>query len=212
LKETSVERLLSIAERLPVARTRDFVNAGIHPQALKRTLRRGLLVKMVRGLYVSKGRSLNFEHQVMLACKRVPRGVVCLKSTPMFHGLLPTGRGPLWMAINPNARKPVVNGQLLRLVRFGGDALTQGVISTRIDGVPVRVHSLAKTIVDCLKYRKRIHPNLALQALEECIVQRKCSLERLRHFAGICRVKKLVRVSCFRLLVCSRPVNHVDER
>jgi predicted transcriptional regulator of viral defense system len=103
------------------------------------------------------------------------------------------------MAIDPKARKPVVNGQLLRFARFGGDALTQGVINTRIDGVPVRVYSLAKTIADCLKYRRRILPNLALQALEDCIVQRKCSLERLRHFAGICHVKKLVRASCFSL-------------
>src|SRR5258707_12213071 len=93
------------------------------------------------------------------------------------------------------ARKPVVNGQLLRFVRFGADALTQGVINTRIDGVPVRVDSVAKTVADCLKYRKRIRPNLAQLALEECIVHRKCSIERLRHFAKICRVAKLVQAA-----------------
>jgi len=32
------------------------------------------------------------------------------------------------MAIHTKARKPVVNGQLLRFVRFGGDALTQGLL------------------------------------------------------------------------------------
>jgi predicted transcriptional regulator of viral defense system len=73
---------------------------------------------------------------------------------------------------------------MLRFVHYGVDALTQGVINTRIDGLPVRVYSLAKTIADCRKYRKRIRPNLALQPLDECIVQRKYSLERLRHFAA----------------------------
>jgi predicted transcriptional regulator of viral defense system len=80
----------------------------------------------------------------------------------MFHGLLPTGPGPIWMAIHPKARKPVVNGQLLRFIRFGGDALTQGVLNRRIDAVTVRVYCLAKTIADCLKYRQKIRDGLAL--------------------------------------------------
>lgn len=55
------------------------------------------------------------------------------------------------------------------------------------------MHSVAKTLVDCLKYRKRIRANLALHVLDQCIVQRKCSLERIRHFGRICRVGKLIR-------------------
>ena len=70
------------------------------------------------------------------------------------------------MEIHPEARRPIVNGQLRHFVRFGGDALTQGVINTSIDGVPIRVYSLAKAITDCLKYRKRLRPDLAQQALE----------------------------------------------
>jgi hypothetical protein len=57
------------------------------------------------------------------------------------------------------------------------------------------INSLAKTLADCLKYRNRIRANLAQQALDECIVQRKCSLERLRHFAKICRVRKLIQAA-----------------
>jgi hypothetical protein len=47
---------------------------------------------------------------------------------------------------DPSKRKKArrLNGQLLRFVRFGGDALSQGVINARIDGVPIRVYSLAK--------------------------------------------------------------------
>jgi predicted transcriptional regulator of viral defense system len=133
-------------------------------------------VKIGRGIYTRKDLAMDIERQILLATRRVPHGVVCLESALMFHGLLLTGPGPIWMATNPRARKPVVNGQLLRFVRFGGDALTQGVINTRIDGVPVRVYSVAKTVADCLKYRKRTRPNLAQQALEKCIVHRKCSM------------------------------------
>jgi hypothetical protein len=38
------------------------------------------------------------------------------------------------MAIDRKAKKPVVDGLKLRFVRFSGDALTQGVVNTRING------------------------------------------------------------------------------
>jgi predicted transcriptional regulator of viral defense system len=194
-KQPATMRLVSIIHELSIIRAGDLSKYGIHPEVLKRAVHRGLVVKIGRGIYTRKDLVIDIERQILLAMKRVPHGVVCLESALMFHGLLPTGPGPIWMAIDPKARKPVVNGQLLRFVRFGGDALTQGVINTRIDGVPVRVYSVAKTLADCLKYRTRIRPNLAQQALEECIVHRKCSIERLRHFAKICRVAKLVQAA-----------------
>jgi len=71
--------------------------------------------------------------------------------------------------------------------------MTQGVLNTRIDGVSVRVYSAAKTVADCMKYRKKIGIHVALLAVREGIRQNKCSRERLEHFARICRVEKLVR-------------------
>ena len=131
----------------------------------------------------------------MLACKRVPKGIVCLKSAVRFHGLLPLDSASIWMAIDPKAKKPVVNGLRSRFVRFSGQAFTQGVVNVRIDGVPVRIYSATKTIADCLKYRSKIGGNLAAKVLRESIARRKCSEQTLRHFAKICRVGKLVQAA-----------------
>jgi hypothetical protein len=79
------------------------------------------------------------------------------------------------MAIDRKARKPVVNSLRLRFVRFSGNALTQEVVNTRIDGVPLRICSAAKTVADCLKYRGKIGPRLAIHALRAGIAQRKRS-------------------------------------
>jgi predicted transcriptional regulator of viral defense system len=79
----------------------------------------------------------------------------------------------------------------MRFVRFSREALTQGVVNTRIDGVPVRIYSTAKTVADCFKCRKTIGPEVTILALRESIRQNKCSRERLRHFAKICHVDKL---------------------
>ena len=124
-----------------------------------------------------------------------PNGIVCLKSAVRFHGLLPLDSASIWMAIDSKAKKPVAGGLKLRFVRFSGQALTQGVENIRIDGVPVRIYSAAKTIADCLKYRKKLGGNLAVKVLRESIDRRKCSEQRLRHFARICRVRKLVHAA-----------------
>src|SRR6266481_6363951 len=193
--QVSMRSLVSIVEKRTVVRARDLYRSGIHPEALSRALQRGLLLKIGRGLYARKDFSANFERQIMLACTRVPNGIVCLKSALRFHNLLPLDSGSIWMAIDPKAKKPVVNGQRLRFVRFSGQALTQGVVNTRIDGVPVRIYSAAKTIADCLKYRRKIGGNLAVKVLRESIDRRKCSEQRLRHFARICRIRKLVHAA-----------------
>lgn len=97
------------------------------------------------------------------------------------------------MAIDRKARKPTLNGLEVRFVRFSGRALTQGVVNARIDGVPVRIYSTAKTIADCFKYRHKNRIETALHALRAGIQLNKCSRERLLHFVDICRIGKLLR-------------------
>ena len=81
-------------------RARDLYRSGMHPETLSRALERGLLLKIGRGLYARKDFSADFERQIMLACKRVPNGIVCLKSAVRFHGLLPLDSASIWMAID----------------------------------------------------------------------------------------------------------------
>jgi hypothetical protein len=101
------------------------------------------------------------------------------------------------MAIDFKAKKLVANGLKLRFVRFSGHALTQGVVNMKIDGVPVRIYSAAKTVADCLKYRRKMGSDLAARILQKSLADRKCSEQRLRHFAKICRVYKIVHAAYF---------------
>ena len=191
----SMKRLVSLVEKRAVVRARELYPFGVHPDDLSKAAREGLLVKIGRGLYTRKDFPSNFDHQVALACTRIPRGIVCLRSALAWHGILPPDARHIWMAIDRKAKKPVVDGLNLRFVRFSGDALTQGVINAKIEGAPVRIYSAAKTIADCLKYRRKIGGNLAAKVLRECIAQKKCSEQRLRHFAQICRVWNLVHAA-----------------
>lgn len=191
----STKRLLSVVESRNVARAKELYQLGAHADDLSKAVHQGLLTKVGRGLYVRKDFPLDFEHQIVLACACIPKAVVCLQSALAWHGIHGTDSPYIWMALDRKAKKPVGNGLKLRLVRFSGQALTQGVVNTTIDGVPVRIYSAAKTIADCLKYREKIGRNVAAAVLAEGITSKKCSEQRLRHFAKICRVGKIVQAA-----------------
>jgi predicted transcriptional regulator of viral defense system len=78
-------------------------------------------------------------------------------------------------------------------VRFSGKALTEGIDERIVEGVPVRIYSPAKTVVDCFKYRNKIGLDVALEALRDVIRERKCSIDELWRYAKICRVTKIIR-------------------
>ncbi len=51
-------------------------------------------------------------------------------------------------------------------------ALALEIATRRIDGVPVRVYGPAKTVADCFKFRNKVGPDVAIEALRDCVAQR----------------------------------------
>jgi predicted transcriptional regulator of viral defense system len=64
-----------------------------------------------------------------------------------------------------NKFSPEVRERAVRIVRFSGAALTEGVEEHLIDGMPVRVTNVARTVADCFKFRNKIGLDVALEAL-----------------------------------------------
>ena len=114
------------------------------------------------GLYaVLASADASENHSLAEACKRVPGGIVCLLSALRFHGLTTQNPWEVWIAVTPASRKPKVDHPPLRIVRFSGMALTEGIECHRVEGVDVRIYSAAKTVADCFKYRNKIGVDVA---------------------------------------------------
>ena len=71
--------------------------------------------------------------------------------------------------------------------------LTYGVQTRVILGVPVRVTSPARTVVDCFRYRRKIGLDVAIEALQDCRRARRSSIDELWRYAAICRVTNVMR-------------------
>ena len=97
------------------------------------------------------------------------------------------------MAIDRRARRPALHHPPLRVVRYSGKALTEGVGSHRVEGREVRVYNVAKTLADCFKYRNKIGLDVALEALREAWRGRRFSMDELDRYAAICRVQRVMK-------------------
>jgi predicted transcriptional regulator of viral defense system len=97
------------------------------------------------------------------------------------------------MAIDRAVRKPKVDYPPIRIFRFSGQSLKEGIEEKKIEGVSVRVYNPAKTVADCFKYRNKVGIDVAIEALKECLRSRRCTIDELFHYAQICRVRNIMR-------------------
>ncbi len=192
----SAEPLAKIAELAKTAgilRPRDLDAHGIARQYLRLAEQEGLVVRSGRGLYTAADAPVTELHTIAEASKRVPRGVVCLLSALRFHEIGTQSPHEVWIAIGEKDRRPNAEYPPFRVVRFSKQSLAFGQETHQIEGVPTRIFSVAKTVADCFKYRNKIGLDVALEALRECLKQRKATTAELWEAAKVCRVANVVR-------------------
>ncbi len=185
-------RVVELAGQRGVLTARDAAGEGIHSQTLTRLVREGALERVSRGSYRLPTADVTEFHALALAAAAVPRGVVCLLSALVFHEIGTQLPAEVWLAIDRRARAPVVSYPRLRIVRFSGNALREGIECHRIEGVDVHVTSVAKTIADLFKYRNKIGLDVALEALREAWRDRRFTMADLDRAARACRVDRVI--------------------
>jgi len=192
-RERPADRILTLARRRGVLRLRDVTSVGIHPEYVRRLVADGRLVRDGRGLYRLQQTDITEHHSLVEAARRVPGGVVCLLSALSFHQIGTQLPHQVWLAIDVKARRPRVNHPPLRIVRFSGAALQSGIEPHSIEGVEVRVYSVAKTVADCFKYRNKTGLDIALEALREGWRDRRFTMDEIQVYASVCRVANVMR-------------------
>jgi predicted transcriptional regulator of viral defense system len=187
------EKILALAAKLGVVRVRDLRQRGIHPEHLRRMSAIGIFTRIGRGLYVPSSAEITPVHSMVLAAKWKPDGVVCLLSALAFHQIGTQLPRQVWIALDRRHATPRIDYPPIRVFRFSGPALTAGVEIHKIEGVPVRVYSPAKTVADCFKCRHKIGLDVAMESLRDGWHKKRFTMDELWKFARICRVANVMR-------------------
>jgi predicted transcriptional regulator of viral defense system len=185
--------ILTLMRGQAVTRAREVVDAGIHPEVMRRLLRRGVIVRAGRGLYMIANREPSQYQSLIEVSKRSPGGVICLLSALRFHEIGTQNPRDVWLTLPKGGRKPTMIYPRVRVFRVSGAALDTGVERHTLDGVEVRIYSVAKTIADCFKFRSKVGMDAAVEALKDTIRRRKCTMDDLILNARVCRVERIMR-------------------
>jgi predicted transcriptional regulator of viral defense system len=187
------EKVLQLIREAGILRPRELDAHRIPRIYLLRLYRAGRVERLGRGLYRLAGVQVTGRENLIEACARVPRGIVCLLSALAFHEFTTQIPSKIWMAIPVKSWTPKVNDLPLHFVRFSDASISSNVQRHTVNGAEVRVFSPAKTVADCFKFRNKIGKDVALEALRDGWRSRLFTMDELWENARVCRVQKVMR-------------------
>ena len=176
-----------------LVRPAELEQEGIPRTQLYRLVSEGLVVREARGVYSAAAHAPTEHHTLAQVGKRVPAGVFCLLTALRFHDLTTQSPAEVWIALPEKARRPRLDHPRLRVARFSGEALTEGIETHHVEGVELRVYSAARTVADCFKYRNKIGVDVAVEALRDFTRRHRGAASKLARFARICRVSRVMQ-------------------
>ncbi len=163
---TMADAVLRLAAKGPF-RARDLDAIHVPRAYLRRLVERGLLERVVRGLYAAVDAPVTELHSLVEVIARVPQATICLLSALQVHEMTTEVPHAVWVLIRTHAYAPVLHYPKLKVIRGGGAALTHGVETRVVEGVSMRLTTPAKTVADCFRYRRHVGLEVALAALRD---------------------------------------------
>ena len=193
MRRDHANKLLRLTEAQPAVSARELTAAGVPQRVLSRMAASGSLRRVGRGLYTGIEVSPSAHQSVTEVTKQAPKAVVCLLSALEIHEVGVQAPFEVWIALPAGTHAPRITGTAIRVTRLSGAAFAEGIEIVVIDGAPVRVYNLAKTITDCFKLRSKVGLDVALEALREGWKGRKVTMDDLSRYARVNRMTNVMR-------------------
>lgn len=176
-----------------VMKTKQALTQGIHPAALYGLVADGQIVRLERGLY-RLASNQEFSHpDLAVVAAKAPEAVVCLISALSFHGITTQIPRAVYLAV-PRGRYAGLSLRTppVRIYRFDAPTFGEGIESHAIDGISVRIYSVARTVVDCFKYRNKLGLDVAIEALRFTRARKRISNREILRFARLLRQDRVM--------------------
>ena len=181
MKELS-KRIFSIAEA---------AECGVSRAVLANMVERGELERICRGLYAPVGYAGNGHLELEALVRRGCKFVVALESALQLHDFSAVCPHELCIAVPKGARIPAVDLPI-KVVHVDRESFEIGAEERDVDGMRVKVYSVARTIADMFKFRGQVGMEVVLNSLKEALARKMFSIDELMRFAAINRVQKVM--------------------
>lgn len=192
MKPKKIDPIEVFRQHNGILRTAEAIKLGIHPAHLYRLREEGILESLGRGVFRLASMPDFSEPDLVLVAKRVPKGVICLISALSYYELTTQIPHFVYIALPRTSRLPRAGFPPLRCFWYSNRAYESGIKTISINGFPVKIYCIEKTLADCLKFRQKIGMDVVLEALKEYWRKGRTDLDKLYDYAKICRVEKIL--------------------
>ena len=173
-------------------RPRDLAPLGVSHRRLQGLVSQGIAENFGNGLYRLTDVPATELETIAMVAAAIPNAVVCLLTALRVHEIGTQSPRDIWIGLDRKARKPVNPPARVRIVRFSGPMLTYGVLRRSALGVPFRITSPARTVVDCFRYRNKFGLDIALEALDDVLRSRAATVSEIMRAAEACRARTVL--------------------
>ncbi len=169
-------------------RTRDLIALGVHTDALYMLRDSGRIIELGRGLY-RLAEAGEAEHpDLALVAARAPDAAVCLISALSYHDITTQIPSSVHLAVPRGSYHGITLSIPVTVYRFDPKTFSNGLETHRIGGMPVKIYSAARSVVDCFKFRNKLGLDVALEALRLARQRKRLQNRELLHYARLLRV------------------------
>jgi predicted transcriptional regulator of viral defense system len=187
------QALATFRERGGTLRTGEVLSAGIHPATLYRLAAEGQITRLTRGLYRLASAEEFSQPDLTVVAVKAPSAVVCLVSALSFHELTTQVPRAVHLAV-PRGKYAALRLRSPPVVvyRFDPATFEEGVETHRLDGAVIRIYGVARTLVDCFKYRNKIGLDVAVEALRFARSRKRVTNREILRFAKLLRQERVM--------------------
>ena len=183
---------LNLARR-KIVQSKELEACGVSRGRLQQLVASGSLERLSRGLYMAPG--FDFDENLSLAevAIRCPKAVIGLLTALRFHDLTTENPEVVYILLPLGSKRPRMSSPSLDVSWSDPVMLAAGIEEHSMSGVPVKITSAARTVVDCFKYRSTVGLPVAIEALHDAWQKQKATAEELWRYAKLCRMTNVMR-------------------
>ena len=181
-----------IIEKGGIAKTSDFVAAGIPAVDIVNLCNTGYLERIRHGYYQLADWDTSSEEQLIAAL--IPKAIICVESA-LFHYGYSDFAPRKWSIAVPRSMsrtKLDIDAPALQTYYVQPEIYELGKTTADFNGVMLPVYDRERTICDCFKYRSRLDNEIFNKALNAYVNDSKKDLRILSGYAKKLRVYKKV--------------------
>ena len=180
-----------IIEKGGIAKTSDFVAAGIPAVDIVNLCNTGYLERIRHGYYQLADGNTSSEEQLIAAL--IPKAIICVESALFHYGYSDFAPRKWSIAVPRSMSRTKLDVDVLALQTYyvQPEIYELGRVTDDFYGVKLSVYDRERTICDCFKYRSRLDHEIFSKALNAYAKDEK-NLQNLSIYAKKLRVYKKV--------------------